>query len=248
KSQPKQSVTSHSLPSPIDVASTLQSNPATKHESVTALLGAWTELLLHDLASTGNMKSQDCCSDNAKKHGECYGKLGNGQCREYMRTLPAVDMDTCEFGYRDQMNLATSFLDASAIYGNTDQQVENLRTYDAGLVNVSACSACRSNALYSAILKEHNRVAVNLAQLNKHWNDEVLFYESRRIVIAELQHITYNEYLPIVLGEEAIVHSELELKTHGRFAKYSSTQKVGVFNEVAISALPVLLSMLPISV
>ncbi|CAH1108455.1 unnamed protein product [Psylliodes chrysocephalus] len=248
KSQPKQSVSSHSLPSPLDVAATLQNNPATKHESVTALLGAWTELLLHDLASTGNMKSQDCCSDNAKKHGECYGKLGNGQCREYMRTLPAVDMDTCEFDYRDQMNLATSFLDASAIYGNTDQQVENLRTYDAGLVNVTACSACRSNALYSAVLKEHNRVAVNLAELNKHWNDEVLFYESRRIVIAELQHITYNEYLPIVIGEEAIVHTQLELKTHGRFSKYSSTQKVGVFNEIAISVLPILLSMLPSSV
>lgn len=111
--------------------------------------------------------------------------------------------------YRDQMNLATSFLDASAIYGNTDQQVENLRTYDAGLVNVTACSACRSNALYSAVLKEHNRVAVNLAELNKHWNDEVLFYESRRIVIAELQHITYNEYLPIVIGEVSFYYWDI---------------------------------------
>lgn len=107
------------------------------------------------------------------------------------------------------MNLATSFLDASAIYGNTDQQVENLRTYDAGLVNVTACSACRSNALYSAVLKEHNRVAVNLAELNKHWNDEVLFYESRRIVIAELQHITYNEYLPIVIGEVSFYYCDI---------------------------------------
>jgi hypothetical protein len=102
--------------------------------------------------------------------------------------------------HRDQMNLASSFLDASAIYGNTDQQVEKLRTYDAGLVNVSACSSCRSNALYSAILREHNRVAVNLAQLNRHWTDESLFLESRRIVTASIQHITYNEFLPTVLG------------------------------------------------
>ncbi|EFA09156.2 hypothetical protein TcasGA2_TC005493 [Tribolium castaneum] len=244
RSQPRQSVTTHALPSPLDVAVTLQTVPATPHESVTALLGAWSELLLHDLASTGNLKSQDCCSDG-RKHGECYGRVGHGQCREYMRTLPAIDMDDCDFEYRNQMNLASSFLDASAIYGNTDQQVEKLRTYDAGLVNVSACTSCRSNALYSAILKEHNRVAINLAQLNRHWTDETLFLESKRIVTAMLQHITYNEFLPIVLGNEAIVQSDLQLQSHGRFSKYSSSHRAGVYNEVAMSALPALLSMIP---
>lgn len=98
------------------------------------------------------------------------------------------------------MNLASAFLDASAIYGNTDQQIEKLRTYDAGLINVSACVSCRSNALYSAILKEHNRVAINLAQLNRHWTDDTLFLESRRYVANTIQHITYNEFLPILLG------------------------------------------------
>ena len=98
------------------------------------------------------------------------------------------------------MNLASAFLDASAVYGNTDKQVQTLRTYDAGLVNVSSCAPCKSNALYSAILKEHNRVAVNLAQLNRHWSDDALFLESKRIVTATIQHISYNEFLPIVLG------------------------------------------------
>ncbi|CAH1969751.1 unnamed protein product [Acanthoscelides obtectus] len=146
------------------------------------------------------------------------------------------------------MNLASSYLDGSAVYGNTDQQVEKLRTYDAGLVNVSACSACQTNALYSAILKEHNRIAVNLGQLNRHWSDERLFLESKRVVTAEIQHITYNEYLPIVLGEEAIVDTELELKTHGRFSKYSSAKRGGVYNEVGMTALPALLSMLPTNI
>lgn len=95
---PRQSGTTHALPSPLDVAATLQNIPSKKHESVTALLGAWSELLLHDLASTGNLKSQDCCSEDARNHGECYGRVGHGQCREYMRTLPAVDMDDCAFG------------------------------------------------------------------------------------------------------------------------------------------------------
>ncbi|KAJ8944427.1 hypothetical protein NQ318_002123 [Aromia moschata] len=244
-SQPRTSA--DSLISPLDAASLLQNDPPKNHESVTALLGAWSELLLHDLAGTGNLNTKGCCSEETKDDVECYGMVGRGQCKEYMRTLPSMDMHACEFAVRNQMNLATSYLDASAIYGSTDQQVEKLRTYDAGLVNVSACVLCQKNALYSAILREHNRVAISLAQINRHWPDETVFLESKRIVTAEIQHITYNEYLPIVLGEETIVRSELELKTHGRFSKYSSAQRAGVYNEVAMSALPALLSMLPSS-
>lgn len=161
-------------------------------------------------------------------------------------TLPNLQFNCCFIAeYREQMNVATSFLDASDLYGSTEEQMQNIRTYDSGLVNISACKRCTKNALYYILLKEHNRLAMGLAKLNHHWTDDVLFYEARRILTAEIQHITYNEFLTTAIGEIAMSKSELRPLGRGHFSGYSSTNRAGVYNSVALTALPIFLSMIP---
>ncbi|XP_018570827.1 peroxidase-like [Anoplophora glabripennis] len=90
--------------------------------------------------------------------------------------------------------------------------------------------------LQIVFLREHNRLAGILGQLNPHWDDETIFQEARKINIAQHQQITYYEWLPIFLGEDNLVQSGIIWHTNGYVNDYDDTVDPTVLNEHATAA------------
>lgn len=86
-------------------------------------------------------------------------------------------------------------------------------------------------AVHLLFAREHNRIAGLLHRLNPHWSDDIIFEESRKIVVAEIQHITYNEWLPLVIGQEAMQRFSLRSSPHGYSSDYNDEINPSMTNE-----------------
>ena len=76
--------------------------------------------------------------------------------------------------------------------------------FKAGDVRVNEQVALAS--MHTLWVREHNRIATILKKLNANWNGERIYLESRKIISAMVQHISYNEYIPAVLGDTLPVY------------------------------------------
>jgi len=66
--------------------------------------------------------------------------------------------------------------------------------------DVRANEQAALTALHTLFVREHNRLATDIESENMGWSDEKIYQEAKLIVEGELQWITYNEFLPILLG------------------------------------------------
>lgn len=75
------------------------------------------------------------------------------------------------------------------------------------------------SGLQTQWLRIHNRFVQSLAEIRPDWraNDEILYQETRKILIALHQHYTYNYWLPILIGEE---NTKLYTGDKGFFSQY----------------------------
>ena len=131
---------------------------------------------------------------------------------------------------RQQINQLTHFLDASNVYGSNDIRAATLRANDttgrlrvssgdllpfntSGLPNAGGTGPelflagdVRANeqigltAMHTLFVREHNRLAAEIAAGDPSLSGEEIYQRARRTVGALIQAITYREFLPALLG------------------------------------------------
>jgi peroxidase len=137
-------------------------------------------------------------------------------------------------GPRQQMNQITAWIDASNVYGSDPTRAAALRASDgsgrlktsagnllpfneAGLPNAGGTSSAlflagdvRANeqvgltAMHTLFMREHNRWVALLAAEHPDWDGDRLYEKARQLVGAEMQVITYREFLPALLGRDPL--------------------------------------------
>jgi hypothetical protein len=134
---------------------------------------------------------------------------------------------------RQQVNDITAFIDGSMIYGSDVQRAKALRLLSSGRLKTSEgellpfnelglanaggtgdslflAGDIRANeqvgltSMHTLWVREHNRIADAIAAQDHEASDESIYQQARAMVIGEIQVITFNEYLPAVLGQSAI--------------------------------------------
>ena len=139
---------------------------------------------------------------------------------------------------REQINMVTSYIDGSNIYGSDPTRGAVLRTFKGGCLRTSAghllplntvglpnhtidtsghphdavadsfflAGDVRANlglglcSLHTLFVREHNRLAAELSTALPDQGDEQIYQRARKLVGAEIQAITYNQFLPKLLG------------------------------------------------
>ena len=135
---------------------------------------------------------------------------------------------------RQQMNNITAYIDASQVYGSDPARAAELRTLDGtgrlktsrgrllpfninGFPNaggpdpsfflagdVRANEQVALTALHTLFVREHNLWATWFKLIFPDCSAEEIYQFARAIVAAEMQAITYNEFLPLLLGPNAL--------------------------------------------
>lgn len=202
-----------------------------------ALLWSWGQFMDHDM--TLSKEGHEAADISIPKGDPQFDPMGTGaQSIPFERSGFVLGAD----GQRQQVNEQTPFVDASMVYGPTDDKTNSLRSFEGGRMLVSEGNHLpvdaegnvmagdkRANeqpgltALHTLFLREHNRIADGLSSQNPHMSDQQIFDKARRQVTMEIQAITYNEFLPTLLGASAPSDLTFKPGTDGRISNEFAT-------------------------
>lgn len=224
-------------PGPREISNAVfdQENSIENHRNLTSYVWQWGQLLDHDITLTKEMNPKEPVAIEIPVGDPFFDPAGDG--------APAMFFNRSQYdpllaegfgGSREIINSTTSWIDASFLYGPSDERALWLRTLSGGKLKESegglmpfndgmqdnkpttdpaffVAGDVRANeqlglaAIHILFVREHNYWADKLALKHPDWSDERLYQHARRIVAGEVQAITYNEFLPAILGEDAFV-------------------------------------------
>uniref|UniRef100_A0A667I439 Peroxidasin like n=1 Tax=Lynx canadensis TaxID=61383 RepID=A0A667I439_LYNCA len=227
------------LPPPSLVSTELAATATvTPDDRYTHMLMQWGQFLDHDLGhtvpalSTARFSDGRPCSAVCTNDPPCFPiqlpdgdpRRAHAACLFFARSSPvcgggATSPATRSLYAREQANQLTAYLDGSNVYGSSERESRALRDLAQPALT----------AMHTLWLREHNRLAAELRALNPHWDGDTLYHEARKIVGAELQHITYSHWLPKILGEPG-------MRLLRGYRGYDPSVNAGILNSFATAA------------
>jgi peroxidase len=210
-----------------------QTESIVNDRSLTDFIWIWGQFIDHDIDLSENANPAEPLPIEVLAGDVFFDPSGTGEETIGFNRSVYVDGSESTDGVRQQMNQITSLLDGSVIYGSTTERTDALREFEGGRLLTSAGDLLPFNtvglenaggtsdslflagdirvnenvalsAMQTIWVREHNRIAAEIHEANPDLNDEQIFQEARSLVTAELQAITYNEFLPALLGNEAL--------------------------------------------
>jgi hypothetical protein len=141
-----------------------------------------------------------------------------------LKTSPGADG---RIGTKDDLlpvNNAATFPTGTLPMANDAHIVPSDQLFAAG--DVRANENIELLSLQTTFVREHNRIAASISRANPRLTDEQVYQQARAQVIGELQSITYNAWLPSLLGTNALP----------AFRGYRSNLNPGIANEFSTAA------------
>ncbi|HQR08137.1 MAG TPA: peroxidase family protein [Gemmatales bacterium] len=189
-----------------------------------AMVYAWGQFIDHDIDLTNTASPSQSFSIAIPKGDPQFDPASTGtQTMPLSRSNYDTATGTSAKNPRQQVNSITSFIDGSMVYGSDATTANLLRTFTGGKLRTSdnnllpvdstgffMAGDVRANenpeltSLQTLFVREHNRLASQIAANTPGLSDEQIYQQARRLVIGEIEAITINEFLPALLGQNAV--------------------------------------------
>jgi peroxidase len=199
-----------------------QNNPMPNARGMSSMVWQWGQFLDHDISITEAADPLEAFPILVPTPDPYFDPFNLGG-QQIMLFRSEYRLNQPPSQPREQVNGITSWIDGSNVYGSDFLTAWRLRTFEGGHLKMSEgdllpideegffmAGDVRVNeqvcltAMHTLFAREHNRIADRIAEFFPLLNDEQLYQWSRRRVIGIMQAITYNEFLPAIMGENAL--------------------------------------------